>query len=392
MKATKRQCETLDDMKIVYHDEITVEEASELIARYIEQRNRVVEDFKRNNSIDQIVEQYSHQTVGRDHKIFAPWRQEATPSVHIYADGTWWDYGAGKGGDVLDFLGCYFFGEQYSREVHFADVVDRIGALDIKPLPRPLSQDKPKPPKPKTRITLEQIMAWADALPAQYRDYWRSRGLLDQTIDRFLLGYDGRRLTIPALYRGIPFAVRRRVTPDAWRIAKDRYNAQMQPWRDANPTWTDKDIIAAWREQLHAEHPDWTADQIRNALPSMPPKYVGIEGDISGIFNSDVLPNAHSVIITEGEADCMLIDQLGYTVVSFTAGARAWKEDWAKFFTHIREIFLLFDNDETGRAGAARVRATLRRAKIVTYPDGVKDMGELWAAGCAANWLQEAIR
>jgi DNA primase len=87
----------------------------------------------------------------------------------------------------------------------------------------------------------------------------------------------------------------------------------------------------------------------------------------------------------------MLLDQLGYRAVSMTAGAGSWKDDWARFFTHVRDIYLLFDNDKAGREGAAKVHATLRRAKIVTLPEGVKDVGELWATGSAASWLKENV-
>lgn len=391
MNATPKQRATLDSMQIRYDEDITVERASELIAAHIEKRKQMVEEFKRNNPIDTIVERYGNQQVGRDHKIFAPWRAEATPSVHIYEDGSWHDFGAGVGGDVLDYLGHFFFGSSYSRESHFPDVVDRIGALDIAPLPPTSSPAKPKPPKPRTKITLDEVIGWADNLPDRYRDYWRNRGLNDQTIDRFLLGFDGWRLTIPALYRGIPFAVRRRITPDREEAARHTYDKLMQPWRESHPDWADREIVTTWREQLKTEHPDWTADQVRAALPSLPPKYVGIDGDISGIFNSDVLPSAAAVVFAEGEADCMLLDQLGYRAVSMTAGAGSWKEDWARFFTHVRDVYLLFDNDKAGREGAAKVHATLRRAKIVTLPEGVKDVGELWQAGYAASWLKENV-
>ncbi len=391
MRATDKQRRTLDTMQIQYDEEITVERASELIAAYIEKRRQLVEEFKRTHTIDQVVEQYGNQQVGRDHKIFAPWRAESTPSVHIYEDGSWHDYGAGIGGDVLDYLGHYFFGSNYNRESHFPDVVDRIGALDIAPLPQTVHPAKPRPVKPRTKISLEEIMGWADGLTPQYREYWNRRGLTDQTIDRFMLGYDGWRLTIPALYRGIPFAVRRRLPPDREESAKQAYNRLMQPWRDNHPDWADREIITTWREQLKTEHPEWTADQVRAALPSMPPKYVGMDGDVAGLFNSDVLPSASAVVFCEGEADCMILDQLGYQAVSMTAGAGSWKPDWARFFTHIRDIYLLFDNDKAGREGAAKVHATMRRAKIVHLPEGIKDVGELWAAGYAASWLKENV-
>jgi DNA primase len=338
MKATPKQRATLDSMQIQYDDEITVESASELIAAYIEKRKQMVEDFKRNNPIDAIIERYGNQQVGRDHKIFAPWRAEATPSVHIYEDGSWHDFGAGVGGDVLDYLGHFFFGSNYSRDTHFPDVVDRIGSLDIKPLPAQIS--RPKPVKPKLTIDLEQCLTWHDTMPTHRRAYWHGRGLTDTTINQFFLGWDGKRYTIPLLYRLIPFGVKRRQSD------------------------VDDGIDA---------------------------KYIMTTGSRAGIYNADALAAAQQCIICEGEIDAMILTQLGYNAVTSTAGAGSWKEDWARFFTHVKDIHLLFDNDKAGREGAAKVHATLRRARIVTLPEGVKDVGELWQAGYAASWLKENV-
>lgn len=297
-----------------------------------------VDSIKQSNPLSIIVERFTGQQVVK-HKIFAPWRQESTPSVHVYDDGRWWDYGAGIGGDVIDFVGYYFFGTAYNPDTHFTEIVDKLGALDIRPLPAQII--RPKPEKPKLSISLEQCVEWHEAMPPLRRAYWHSRGLNDATINEFFLGWDGRRYTIPLLYRLIPFGVKRRQSDVA-------------------------DGIDA--------------------------KYIMTTGSRAGIFNSDVLWGASaSCVICEGEIDAMLLHQLGYRAVTSTAGAGSWKEDWARFFTHVRDIYLLFDNDRAGKEGAARVHSTLRRARIVELPEGVKDVGELWAAGYAASWTKENL-
>ena len=296
-----------------------------------------IESIRQSNPIQSVVEKFTGQPVEK-HKIFAPWRQESTPSVHIYDDGKWWDFGAGIGGDVIDFVGYYFFGTGYNPDVHFTEVVDRIGGLDIRPLPAQIT--RPAPPKPKLTISLEQCIDWHTTMPTPRRAYWHSRGLSDATIDSYFLGWDGKRYTIPLLYRLVPFGIKRRQSDIA-------------------------DGIDA--------------------------KYIMQTGSRAGIFNADVLWTADTCVICEGEIDAMLLTQHGYRAVTSTAGANTWKEDWARFFTHVRDIYLLFDNDEAGKEGAAKVHATLRRARIVTLPEGVKDVGDLWAAGYAASWLKENV-
>ena len=297
-----------------------------------------IDAIKRSNPLESIVVQMTGQQIVK-HKIRAPWRHEDTASVHIYDDGSWWDYGAGIGGDVIDFVGYCVHGTSYRPDVHFTEVVDLLGGLDIKPLPAQTT--RPAPPKPKLTLSMATVQEWHDTMPANRRWYWTQRGLSDTTIDRFLLGWDGRRYTIPAVYRGIPFGVKRRQS------------------------------------------------DIDDGIPA---KYVSLTGSRVGIFNADALWTAHEVIICEGEIDAMLLCQVGYNAVSSTGGAGTWKPEWAKFFAGVQRITILYDNDAAGRDGALKVRATLARARIATYPDGIKDAGELFATHAApVNWLYNNV-
>jgi 5S rRNA maturation endonuclease (ribonuclease M5) len=290
--------------------------------------------IKAQNPLDATVERLTGQRIVK-HKIFAPWRQEDTPSVHIYDDGSWWDYGAGKGGDVLDFVGFYKYGQGYNPDAHFLDVVDALGALDIQP--RPAQAKRPAPEKPRLTLSLDDVMRWHDTMPASRRQWWQGRGLNNATIDRFFLGWDGKRYTIPAIYRLIPFGVKRRQSD------------------------IDDGIGA---------------------------KYVSITGSRVGIFNADTLWNTEQVVICEGEIDAMLLERWGYPAVTTTGGAGTWKSDWVRFFAHVKRVVILYDNDQAGREGAAKVHATLRRAEIVTLPESVKDVGELVTGYKApVSWL-----
>lgn len=296
-----------------------------------------IDAIKRANPLESVVERMTGQRIVK-HKIRAPWRQDDTPSVHIYDDGKWHDFGTGMHGDVLDFVGHCIHGVSYRPEIHFTEVVDLLGGIDIAPLPA--VTNKPKPPKPQLTLSMADVQTWHDTMPAQRRWYWQQRGLADKTIDRFLLGWDGARYTIPATYRNIVFGVKRRQS------------------------------------------------DIDDGVPA---KYVSITGSRSGIFNADCLWTAHDVIICEGEIDAMLITQAGYNACTSTAGAGTWKPEWANLFAGVQRIYILYDNDAAGREGALKVRSTLARGRIVTYPDGVKDAGELFAHKWAAEWLYNNV-
>ena len=293
-----------------------------------------IDAIKRANPLEAVVQRMTGQPIVR-HKIKAPWRAEDTASLHIYDDGSWWDYGAGIGGDVIDFIGHCIHGSGYQHAIHFTEAVDMLGGMDIKPLPQ--VTNKPKPPKPQLNISMASIQRWHETMPAQRRWYWQQRGLSDSTIDRFLLGWDGDRYIIPATYRNIPFGVKRRQS------------------------------------------------EIDDGIEA---KYIMIGGSRVGIFNGEILWTVRDVTICEGEIDAMLLNQYGYNAVTSTGGAGSWQADWARLFTGVQNIYLLFDNDKAGRDGALRVRQSLARARIVTLPDDVKDVGELVTGSrWAAEWL-----
>lgn len=296
-----------------------------------------IDAIKANNPIENIIQQFTGQELIK-HKIRCPFHEENTPSLHVYEDGGWKCFGCGKFGDCLDFVGYYLFGHSYDPAKHFIDVVDRLGALDIKSLPAPDKLTKPATPAPKLSISLEQIMHWHETMPNSRRQYWHERGLNDQTIGEFLLGWDGQRYVIPSLYRFVPFGVKRRQSEI-------------------------DDGIAA--------------------------KYTQIVNSKIGIFNADMLLTAKTVVICEGEIDAMLMHQHSWHAVSSTGGAGSWKAEWAKFFTHVRSTFILYDNDKAGEEGARKVQQSIRRAKIIRLPDGIKDIGELFGNHAdPIDWLK----
>ena len=299
-----------------------------------------IDSVRHTNPLTAIIEQMTGEQVTR-HKIRCPFHHEETPSLHVFEDDRWHCFGCGKHGDVIDFVGYFLFGLSYDPANHFIDVVDKLGALDIKPLPRPERLTKPKPTKPRLDISIDQIMYWHDSMPKQRREYWYNRGLADRTIDEFWLGWDGKRYTIPAMYRYIPFGVKRRQSEVADGI----------------------DV-----------------------------KYTSITGSTVGIFNSDILLEAHEVIICEGEIDCMLLHQMGYRAVTSTGGAGSWNAEWSRFFTHVRKVSVMFDNDKAGIEGAVKVKASMRRAHVITLPDGINDIGELFGNyATPIAWLEENL-
>lgn len=278
------------------------------------------------------------------HKIACPFHADSTPSLHIYDDGHWKCFGCGKSGDVLDFVGLYYFGVGYDAASHLLEVVDRLSGLGIRPMQpadRPIAKSDPKP---STTFDLADVALWHDMMPSQRRQYWYSRGFEDETIDAFRLGWDGKRYTIPVTYRGVCYAIKRRKS------------------------------------------------EIDDGLDG---KYVMAKGSRVGLFNADILSTPFDaslpLFVVEGEIEAMLLHQLGYQAVSSTGGASTWKEHWARFLAHIPHIVVIYDNDQPGQEGAGKVRASIRRAHIWHWPDGYNDGGEFLPTPEAWDWITASI-
>ncbi len=78
-----------------------------------------------------------------------------------------------------------------------------------------------------------------------------------------------------------------------------------------------------------------------------------------------------TVIITEGEFKAILLQQMGFNAMSPTGGASTWSPSWDYLFEK-KVVYLIYDVDDAGRRGAQRVaRSLFRKAKqifIVNLP------------------------
>lgn len=147
------------------------------------------------------------------------------------------------------------------------------------------------------------------------KEYWEKRGINNETINRYKLGYHDGWYFIPIFQDGLfrNFQMRREVPEKAIR------------------------------------------------------SYYTNVGRL--LFNAEIMKITDSVIITEGPTDCLRLVQEGIPCVSHNAGSEAWNDDWFKYFIHQRDITVCYDNDDAGRFGAAKVARNLGiyRTKVFTF-------------------------
>jgi DNA primase len=129
-------------------------------------------------------------------------------------------------------------------------------------------------------------------------------------------------------------------------------------------------------------------------------KYVQVRGSRVGLFGWSNMPGAWLALVTEGEFDCMILDQEAgdlagvCTLGSATDSPMGISPDLMRWCYQAAHVLVVFDNDEAGAAGALSFREHLPNVRIVTLPDLWKDINEAFLGGLdLGDWLaREAER
>lgn len=178
----------------------------------------------------------------------------------------------------------------------------------------------------KKSIHLDSVVDWNRSLKKS--GLWLKKigekGISNETIEKYLLGFDGERITIPV------FA----------------------------PTG---DII-----------------NVRRYLPNAKKhKMLSMEAHGDAVLYPSAALDNNVVCVVEGEVKALLLNQLGFHAVSPTGGANTWKEYWNERFKD-KIVYVIFDIDKAGKKAALKVaRAVFPHAKQVNIVDLPIDPGEI---------------
>jgi DNA primase len=168
----------------------------------------------------------------------------------------------------------------------------------------------------------EQALAYHQRFPRRLWNYLNERGIADSLIHKYLLGWNGQRITIPI--------TNREGVVSLFKLAKD----------PADTTDSPKMLATCGS---HAELYGWER----------------------------VLAKPHQMIICEGEFDRLVLEARGFAAVTSTGGAMTFRSEWAEALREIPHVYICFDNDEAGRTGSERVARLIPHAQIVRLPDEV---------------------
>ena len=163
------------------------------------------------------------------------------------------------------------------------------------------------------------------------------RGLTDETLVAFQLGWDGDRITIP-IYDEFNTLV---------NFRRYKWNSTEDQWKVLNYT-----------------------DELNNAY-----------GEVR-IFGIDrVLDDTVDYVVwCEGEMDRLSAEQRGFPSACATSGAGTWKPEWTKLFRNKKKVYIVQDNDEAGRNATKKLCEKLYRVVdvyTVNWPESFPVKGDI---------------
>lgn len=223
---------------------------------------------------------------------------------------------------------------RYMENLSSEDAWFKLG--DAVGIPRP---DGSKPARPDIEPGLaEQYHRALLQLTGPIKDVLHERrGLTDETIAQFKLGWDGERITIP-IY--------------------DQYNTLVNIRRYKWNSVDDKKKVLNY------------VDEYQNSYGEV--RIFGIDRVLDDTIDY--------VVWSEGEMDRIINEQYGFPTACPTSGAGTWRPDWTRLFRGKKRVYLSQDNDEAGRIATRSLCEKLYRVVdvyVLTWPEDFPVKGDI---------------
>ncbi|MFH1679096.1 MAG: DNA primase [Candidatus Eisenbacteria bacterium] len=312
-----------------------------------------VEEVRAANDIVGVIGAYVRlRKAGRSYKGLCPFHKEKTPSFHVSPERqTFHCFGCGKGGDVFRFL-------MEIDGVRFPEALRSLAQRAGIRIP-----DRADPRATERRERLYQVLESAarfyraslrTAGASAARGFLESRGLSDEIVERFGLGY----------------------APSGWRTLRERARAE---------GFTDEELTDAG---LAVQRPDSAPyDRFRERLvfPILTvggrtvgfggrilgegePKYLNSpETDLfrkgDGLYGLSVtrhdIRREGTAVLVEGYTDLLAVYQAGFRNVAAPLGTAFTGQQARLLANYTERVLVLFDGDEAGLQATLRSLATL---------------------------------
>ncbi|MBV9828234.1 MAG: DNA primase [Alphaproteobacteria bacterium] len=293
---------------------------------------------------------------GREHGGLCPFHNEKTPSFYVVEDkGFFHCFGCGAHGDAIGYL-------MRADNLDFVEAVERLAGEAGIPVPQQTPQEREKAQRQKT--LLEGLAAAADFFEGQLwspagaraRDYLTRRGLDEETIRRFRLGWapdsrDTLRRTLSPDYPEplLQEAGLQRV-PEGGGSAYDYFRGRvMFPIGDRTGR-----IIAFGGRTMGDEQPKYLNSPDTPVFEKGRVLY-GWAATRGNLGRHDPLaPGAPPVIVVEGYMDVIALHRAGFGTAVAPLGTALTETQLQELWRLSPEPTLCFDGDAAGQRAALR--------------------------------------
>lgn len=327
---------------------------------------RFLEELRSRLSLSEVIGKRTKVTrAGREYKACCPFHHEKTPSFTINDDKQFYHcFGCGAHGDVVGFV-------MRHDNLSFIDAVEKLAADAGMQVPKASAQEVKKAQRQKDLYALVEDTtkffeaALRDPKHADALDYLRGRGINDETVAGFRLGFspdDGQALR--SYLRGIGYTDKDMLDAGVLK-ASNRGKEPYAFFRDRVmfPVCDRRGRVVAFGGRILPEHmrPPQRGD-------FKPPKYIN-SGETALFHKGSVLYNeprsrmaaADGIVpvVVEGYLDVIACEQAGIRGSVAPMGTALTEAQidvlWKMIPGDSKVPLLCFDGDNAGRKAAARV-------------------------------------
>lgn len=347
----------------------------------------VLEEIQRRVSILDLVSTYVRlKKQGRNYVGLCPFHAEKTPSFSVSPEkGLFHCFGCGAGGNVFTFL-MRVEGLDFRTAVE--RLADKVGVT--------LGQGSRAPARHARDRghEINHIAAefFAAALRGRQgalaRAYLEHRGISEETVERFCLGFcpAGPGLQESLAKRGVSVAEARR-----WGLLTERQGGGIYPRFGGRLVFPIRDaaghVVAFAGRSLGEQQPKYV---------NSPESQVFRKGDlVFGLYEArQAIQSAKRVVVVEGYLDVLVVAQAGMREVVATMGTALSQKQLETLRRLADEVFVCFDADEAGWRAAERAFIVASQVGIwargVFLPPGQDPDSFVRVAGIGA--MEEALQ
>jgi DNA primase len=334
--------------------------------------NASVEQLKNNMDIVDIISNYIEvKKAGANFKANCPFHGEKTPSFVISpAKQIYHCFGCGVGGDSIKFV------QEYEK-LNYPEALEKIASM----MNFSLAYTQGGSDHSEARRLLEQVQVWyaknLDHVPVAM-EYLRNRGITQQSIETFGVGYVGASSELmnflSANVLPIPKAEEAGVVAQRERGG---FYARLTE-RITFPIYSPSGAIVGFGGRTITNHPAKYINSPQTKLFNKSQLLYGYSKAKEHIYANKKL------IVCEGYLDVIMFHQAGFREAVATLGTALTQEHLPILRKGEPHVVLAYDGDKAGVAAALKAASMLSEGgfdgSVVLFPDG-QDPADMIASG-----------